>query len=232
MNSRKRTAKLAGVLYLLMGVAASITFSTIPTWSTKGADAATMASRIAASQLAYRIGVLSELAAEVLSVFAVLILYELFEGVNKRHAVVMVALSLVSVPMGFANLLVGMAPLVFLSGSGYLSVFDNSQLHALALGFLDLRGYGIRAQMALFGLVLLPLGLLVFRSGFIPRIIGILLILSCFPYLIASVGSFLFPAQAEFLSRAPALAVGEFAIILWLLIRGARAEPSREPVVP
>ena len=224
MNRRKRKARLAGVLYLLMGVAASITFSAIPTWSMKSTDAGAMARNIVAAQLTYRIGVLSEVAAEILSVFAVLILYELFEGVNRRHAVLMVALSLVSVPMGFANLLAGMAPLVLLSGAGYLSAFDNGQLNALALAFLDLRGYGIRVQMALFGLVLLPFGVLVVRSGFIPRVIGVLLILSCFPYLVASVGSFLFPAYAELLSRAPALAIGEFAIILWLLIKGVEVE--------
>jgi Domain of unknown function (DUF4386) len=226
----KQKARLAGVLYLLMGVAASVTFSTIPTWTMKGTNAAAMASKLAMSPLSYRIGVLSEVAAEVLSVFAVLVLYELFEVVNKRYAVLMLMLSIVSVPMGFANLLVGMAPLVLLSGAEYLSVFDKNQLDALALGFLELRGYGIRVQMALFGLVLVPFGLLVFRSGFIPRIVGILLILSCFPYLVASVGSFLFPAYANTLSRAPALAIGEFAIILWLLIKGARTGPSQASV--
>jgi len=230
MDLRKRKARLAGVLYLLMGVAAGVTFSTIPTWTMRDTNAAAIASWLAASPLLYRIGVLSEVAAEVLSVVAVLTLYELFEVVNRRYAILMVTLSIVSVPMGFANLLVGMAPLVLLSGAEYLSVFDKNQLNALALGFLELRGYGIRAQMALFGLVLVPLGLLVLRSGFIPRIIGILLILSCFPYLVASVGSFLFPTYAEILSRAPALAIGEFAIILWLLIKGARPGPSQLPI--
>src|SRR4030095_11513953 len=172
MNLRKREARLAGALYLLMGVAAAVTFSTIPTWTMKGTNAAAMARRLSLSPLSYRIGVLSEVVAEVLSVMAVLVLYELFEAVNKRHAGLMVMLSIVSVPMGFANLVIGMAPLVLLSGAEYLSAFDKSQLNALALGFLDLRGYGIRAQMVLFGLVLVPFGLPVYRSGFIPRIIG------------------------------------------------------------
>jgi len=228
MNSRKHEARVAGVLYLLMSVAAVVSFNNVPTWTMVGGDAAATANKIAASQLPYRIGVLSDLAAQILFIFLVLALYQLLKGVNKRHATLMVALVLVQVPMAFANMLLGIAPLVLLSGADYLSVFDKRQLDALAMGFLSLRGYGIRANMALWGLWLLPFGLLVFRSGFVPRILGVLLIVGCFAYLAVSVTSLLFPAYARILSQLLVLAVGEILITLWLLIKGVRTEPLED----
>ena len=137
----------------------------------------------------------------------------------------MVALVLVQVPMAFANTLLGIAPLVLLSGADYLSVFDRAQLEGLVMVFLNLRGYGIKAVMAFWGLWLLPFGLLVFRSGFIPRILGVLLMIGCFAHLVVSVTSLLFPAYERTVSRLTALAVGELAITLWLLIKGVRTEP-------
>lgn len=228
MHSRKHEARVAGVLYLLMAVAAVVSLNNVPSWSMVGGDAAANANRIAGSQLLYRIGIVSDLAAQILFVFLVLALYQLLKGVNQRHAVLMVALVLVQVPMAFANMLVGIAPLILLSGADYLSVFDKRQLDALAMGFVSLRSYGISAVMALWGLWLLPFGLLVFRSGFIPRILGVLLIVGCFAYLAVSVTSLLFPAYARIVSQLKILAVGELLIILWLVTAGARSETLEE----
>lgn len=149
MDSRKHEARVAGVLYLLMAVVAVISLTNVPSWVMVGGDAAATADRIVSSPLLYRIGVVSDLAAQVLFVFLVLSLYRLLEGVSKRHAVLMVALVLVQVPMAFANMLVAIAPLILLSGADYLSAFDKPQLDALAMGFVNLRGYGISAVMAL-----------------------------------------------------------------------------------
>ena len=225
MNSRKHEARVAGVLYLLMAVTAVVSLNNVPSWSMVGGEAAATANKIAASQLLYRIGVVSDLAAQILFVLLVLALYQLLKGVNNRHAVLMVALVLVQVPMAFANMLLGIAPLILLSGADYLSVFDKAQLDALAMGFLNLRGYGIKAVMALWGLWLLPFGLLVYRSGFIPRILGVLLMVGCFAYLVVSVTSLLFPAYERIVAPLTVLAVGELLITLWLLTKGARTEP-------
>jgi hypothetical protein len=222
LTARKRDARVAGLLYLLMAVAGVVSFSILPTANLVGGDSAAIIEKIASSQLLYRIGVLTDLAAQILSVFAVMALYQLLNGVNKRQAVLLVALSLVSTSMSFVNMLLGIGPLVLLSGADYLTAFDKRQLDALAMGFLSLRGYGLGAQMALFGLVLLPFGFLVFRSGFIPRILGVLLIVGCFPYLAVSVASVLFPAYARMVSRSLVLAVGEILIILWLLLIGVQ----------
>lgn len=137
----------------------------------------------------------------------------------------MVALVLAQVPMAFANSLCGFAPLVLLNGADYWSAFDKPQLDAMIMGFLGLANYGEHAVMALWGLWLLPLGLLVFRSGFIPRILGVFLIIGCFGWLGISVTALLFPAYARIADKFTVLAIGEILIILWLVIRGVRTVP-------
>jgi Domain of unknown function (DUF4386) len=224
MNSTKKTARLAGFLYLLMAVAATFSLN-IPKGFIVPGDAAATANRIASSELFYRFCVVSDLAAQILFVFLVLVLYQLLKGVNKRQAALMVALVLVQVPMAFANMLVGMVPLVLLNGSDYWSVFDKHQMDALTMGSLSLRSYGVNAVWAFCGLWLLPLGLLIIRSGFIPRILGVILIVGCFADLTISVTSLLFPAYEHIVTKLTILGVGELLIILWLLIKGARVQP-------
>jgi hypothetical protein len=208
-----------------MGVASVVSFTNVPTWTMVGGDAAAIATEIARSQLSYRIGVLCDVVGQLLSVFTILALYRLLKGVNEIHAAVMLALGLIGVPMSFANLLMGMAPLVLLSGADYLSAFDKSQLDALAVSFLSVRGYGVRASMVLWGLLLVPFGLLVFRSGFIPRFLGVILIVGCFGHSTVGVTSLLFPAYAGVVSPLQALSVGELLMIAWLLIKGVRTQP-------
>ena len=224
MSSLKREARIAGALYLVMAAIAVVSLGNVPSWVMTGGDAAATADRITAAPMLYRLGILSDLAAQILFVFLVLSLSRLLEGVNKRLAELMVALVLVQVPMAFANMLLSMAPLVLLSGDQYLTVFDQPQLDALATGCLNLRGHGVRAVMALWGLWLVPFGLLVFRSGFLPRILGVILVAGCAGYLAVSVISLLVPAWASAVFPLTGLAVGEVLIILWLLIRGVRKE--------
>jgi Domain of unknown function (DUF4386) len=224
MNSRKHEARVAGVLYLLMGVTAAFGLN-IPSGFIVRGDAAATAAKIASSQLLYRLCVVCDLASQVLFVFLVLALYQLLKEVNIRLAALMVALVLVQVPMGFASMLFGIAPLVLSNGADYWSAFDKHQLDALTMGFLNLRGYSVDAVTALWGLWLLPFGLLVFRSGFIPRFLGVFLIIGCVADLAISVTSLLFPAYGSTVHKLMFLGVGELLIILWLLIKGARTDP-------
>ena len=224
MNSRKREARIAGVLYLLLGVTAALEMS-LPSVFVVHGDAAATVGKIASSQLLYRLYAVSGLVSQILFVFLVMALHQLLKGVNRRQAALMVALVLVQVPMAFANTLCGLAPLVLSNGADYWSAFDRHQLDAMAMGFLSLQSYGTSAVMALWGLWLLPFGVLVFRSGFIPRILGIFLIIGCFGWLAISVTSLLFPAYSRFANQLTILAVGELSILLWLLIKGARTGP-------
>lgn len=224
MNSRKREARIAGVLYLLLGATSALEMS-IPSVFIVHGDAAATVREIASSQLRYRLHVVSGLVSQILFVFLVLALYQLLKGVSRRRASLMVALVLVQVPMAFANTLCALAPLVLSNGADYWSAFDKRQLDAMTMGFLSLQSYGTSAVMALWGLWLLPFGILVFRSGFIPRILGVFLIIGCFGWLGISVTNLLFPAYARTANQFTVLAIGEILIILWLVVMGAWTTP-------
>jgi hypothetical protein len=137
----------------------------------------------------------------------------------------MVALVIVAVPIAFLNMLNNLAALIMLSGAEFLSAFNPAQLQALAMTFLNLHEQGIVLVEMFWGLWLFPFGVLVFKSGFIPRVLGVLLMIACVAYLTDSFTSLLLPRYKDFVSSltaAPA-GLGEFAIMLWLLIKGVRA---------
>jgi hypothetical protein len=225
VTTRKHQGRVAGVLYLLLAVTSTVGLSIPGSFTIRG-DAAATAAKLASHEMFYRLCIVSEVASQVLFVFLVLALFRLLRGVNERLAVLMVTLVLVQVPMTFATTLVAMAPLIALHGPAYWSAFDKHQMDAATMGFLRLREIGISAVTALWGLWLLPFGLLVFRSGFIPRFLGVVLIVGCCADLSVSAVSLLFPAFEQAIQPLRALGVGEILIIVWLLIKGARTEPE------
>lgn len=230
MTSRKQIARLAGVLYLVMGLAGAFSIAFIPRVFVVRGDAAATASNIASSPLLYRFGIVADLVNQVGFILLVVVLYELFKDVNRRHARLMVAFVLVQVAMSSAILITQIAPLVLLSGADYLSVFDKKQLDAATLGALTLRGRAIIALGVYMGLWLLPLGALVYRSGFIPRVIGVLLIVAGGAYVVSTVTFFLLPDYFRFTSlfMTLAAAAGELSIVGWLLIKGVKANNPTE----
>lgn len=229
MDSTKRKARVAGLLYLLL-FPAVLDLIYVPRTLIVRDDAAATAANITAHGTLFRLGIVSGLFSAVAFIFLALALYRLLKGVNENHAALMVILALVSVPISFANELNNLAVLTLLSGADFLSVFRPEQLHALVMLSLRLHGYGSTVNSIFWGLWLFPFGLLVYRSGFIPRLLGFWLILNCFGYLASSFTTLLLPQYEEAVSWAvmPAL-VGELAIVLWLLIVGARAKPLEVP---
>jgi hypothetical protein len=151
--------------------------------------------------------------------------------VNKPLASLMVTLFAISIPISCLNVLNNIAALILVRGADFLSVFTKPQLDALAMVFLRLHSSGLLVAQIFWGLWLFPFGILVYRSGFIPRILGVLLILNGFAYPIQSFTSFLLPQYAGVVSRItfPVL-FGEAAIILWFLIRGVRDQPLVEAI--
>lgn len=231
MNSRQQTARLAGALYVAWaGLAAAVSLTYFPSAFIVRGDAAATANRIVSSPLLYRFAVVSDLIAGVLSIYMVLTLYELLKDVDRWQARLMVALVFVQVPMAFAIMLTQIAPLVLLNGADHWSAFDKHQLDALALGFLTLRAQGLGALSAYWGLWLLPLGVLVYRSGFLPRILGVFLIVAGSAYVVSTVTYFFLPAYYRLvflMVTAPAAALGEIGFTGWLLINGAREDAAR-----
>jgi hypothetical protein len=187
-------------------------------------DAAATAANISAGELIYRLCTLAGVFNSIMFIFLVLSLSNLFKDVDRKQARLMVALVVVSVAIGLVNLINEIAPLILLSGADYLSVFSKPQLEALALGFLRLRGSGLGIASAFWGLWLLPFGILVIKSGFIPKLIGVLLIVGCFGYLAQSLTTIVFPAYVRtvFNATLPLVAPGELSMIIWLLVKGAK----------
>ncbi len=230
MNSTKKQARHAGLLYFLVGITAPIGLVIVPNALIVSGDAAATADRIRTSEWLLRVGIASELVHQVIGIFLVLALYRLFKTVDEKNAALMVILSLAGVPIMFLNVVNEIAALILVRGAPFLSVFDTSQLDALAYLFLRLHTQGINVAAIFWGLWLFPFALLVIRSRFIPPFLGILMMLAGVAYLASSFTSVLLPQHATFVDQiAMILAFGELPIMFWLLIWGAKAQPSDTP---
>ena len=229
MSSTKKTARIVGLLYLVNGVTGFFSIIYVPSRLIVSGNAAATANNILASERLFRLGIVSELICAAEFVLVLWVLYRLFGGVNKTYASLMVILGLLQIPIMFMNTLNEIAALAFLHGADFLSLFDQAQRQALAMQFLNLHGEGFVVVGIFWGLWLFPFGILVFRSGFLPRILGVLLIAACFGYLAQSLTSLLLPSYENVVYRFAGVAVtlGEPAILLWLLIRGAKDQPLK-----
>jgi hypothetical protein len=220
----RKTARAAGLWYLIMAIIGAFCMLYIPNKIIVAGNAEATVNNILAHEMLFRFGILASIMSYIPFIITALYLYRLLKEVNLRYAQLMVALVLASVPILFVSVANNLAPLVLLSGSGYLSVFSTSQLHALVMFFLDLDKQCTFIAEIFWGLWLIPFGLLVFKSKFIPKIFGILLIINGISYLIDSFISLQFPAYIDIVRKfttAPFI-VGELSILLWLLIAGVR----------
>jgi hypothetical protein len=231
MNAIKANARLAGALYVAMGVTAWFSLMYVPHAIIVRGDAAATARNIMASEFLFRLGIVSELLSQTIFLFLALTFYSLFKEVDRNQARTMVALVLVAVAIEFVNCLNLVAPLVLLSGAEYLAAFPKTQLDALALSFLRLRASGVSIVSVFWGLWLIPLGLLVMKSRFMPRALGILLMLAGLGYAGGSLLGVLYPAGASryfSIVTQPLAALGELTTVAWLIFKGAHA-PSSAP---
>lgn len=227
MHPTDRTARVAGVLYLLMGVPAAFSLMYVPNRLVIQGNPGATANNVTGSEALFRLGMVAELAAAVFLLLLALALHRLLNHVDRNHARLMVGLVLVSVAVSFVNVLNSIAALTLFRGADYLASLARPQREALGMLFLALHRQGIGVAGIFWGLWLLPFGVLVMRSGFLPRLLGILLIVNCAGYVAASLTTLLLPRYAPVVSRAvmPTL-LGELWVMLWLLIKGARVRPS------
>jgi hypothetical protein len=191
-------------------------------------NAAATASNIAASEMLFRLGIAGELIGQAGFIFVALALYDLLKGVNRRHAALMLGLIVVSVPIAFVNELNSIAALALVRGADvratdFLSVFEKPQRDALALLFLNLHHYGFVVAEMFWGLWLFPLALLVYKSRFLPRFLGVWLALAGVAWIALSLTGLLLPQyQGKVNTYSQPAFFGEIAFMLWLLIKGAR----------
>lgn len=222
MDARQAAARKAGVVYFLFMLVAIYSEYGLPR-AVVPLDAAATASNITNAELTYRFGILTGFATHVIFLFLVVLLYKLLAEVDKANAMLMVVLVSVGVAVALANMLNRFAPLQLLSGDAYLSAFSKAQLDVLALGSQRIRSAGSVIPLTFWGLWLFPFGLLVMRSGFLPRILGILLLVAGGAYLVTGITSILVPeVRTSLLRYMMPLYMGEVPIIFWLLIKGAK----------
>ena len=191
-------------------------------------DAAATAQKIMASEWQFRIGFMSDLLSAVLFLLTAWALYVLLKPVNKNLALLFLLLNLGGVAIQCFSDLNLYASLLLLSGADYLKVFQADQLQALAMLFLYLYKNGFVIAQLFYGAWLFPLGYLVFKSGFLPRILGIVLMIHCVAWLMTFLQTFLFPGyEAITYLSYPLGFIAEFGLTLWLLIMGVKdQEPT------
>ena len=232
MDPNKSLARRAGLLYLLAGLPAPFAYFYVPGALLVEGDALATADRVRASEGLLRAGIIAELLGVTLVIFAVLAFYQLFKRVEPRTSVVMAVLMLVSVPISYVNALNHIAPLVLLKSPAITAVLDPGQVAAQVTLFLRLHGHGLVIAQIFWGLWLAPFGLLIMRSGFIPRWLAFPLFIAGTGYVVSSLGMLLLPPSLRWVAQyAQILGVGEMPIVVWLLIWGARS-PSSAGSVP
>jgi hypothetical protein len=223
MSSARNPGRFAGLLYVLISIVGFFAIGYVPGKIIVHGDAAATANNIAAHETLFRFGIASELVGQAGFIFVALALYDLFKGVNRRHASLMVVLIVVSIPIAFLNELNSFAALVLVRGADLLSVFDKPQRETMAMLFLNLHGRGFVICEMFWGLWLFPLALLIYKSRFLPRFLGVWLALAGFAWVILSLTSTLLPEYQDTVNRylQPAI-IGEIVFMLWLLIMGAK----------
>ena len=222
MSSTRNLGRFAGLLYVLTGIPGFFAIEYVPSKVIVHGNAAATANNIATSEMLFRLGIAGQLICQAGFIFVAFALYHLLQGVNRRHASLMVILIVVAVPIAFLNELNSIAALVLVRGADFLSIFEKPQRDALAMLFLNLHFYGFVVAEIFSGLWLLPLGLLVYRSRFLPRFMGVWLAIGGFAWVILSLTGVLSPQYYDkvFTYTQPAV-IGEIAFMLWLVIKGA-----------
>lgn len=225
MNSINRNARIAGVLYLVIAVLAIFIHFYVPAELFVPGDATTTANNILASEGLLRMSIGSELVLLLSEIALSVILYQLLRPVNKTLSLVAAVSRVTMTIIHAVNLLNQFFILLLLSGAGYLSMFEPNQVHALVMLFLDAYSYGFDIGIVFLALHAFLLGYLIFKSGYLPKVLGILFMLAAFGYLIDSFSLILltnYETTPTFI--AIIIGVAEVAFPLWLLIKGVNVK--------
>jgi hypothetical protein len=222
MDSEKRLARIAGSLYLVVAILGGFAELYVRSRTVVPGDAAATADNIRGSATLFRLGFASDLVQATFFLFTAMALYLLLRHVNELVARAMVVIVAVAVGIICLNLLNQYEALQVAAGGGS---------DALAGMFADMHASGYLIAQIFFGLWLLPLGYLIYRSGYVPKVIGVLLAVGCLGYLADTFVQFLAPGIAESVEPfvvAPA-AIGELSLVVWLLVKGVRVVERRAP---
>lgn len=222
MTPMGNPGRFAGLLYVLTSIVGFFAMGYVPAKLIAHGNTAATVNNIAAHEMLFRFGIAGQLISQAAFIFVAFALYKLLAGVNRRLASLMVILIVVSVPIAFVNELNSLAALI--RGADFLSIIEKPQRDAFAMLFLNLHGRGLVIAELFWGLWLFPLGLLVYRSRFLPRFLGVWLGLAGAAWvIILSLASVVLPQyQSEVYTYTQPAVFGEIAFMLWLLIRAAK----------
>ena len=224
-KSIQRIARMAGVLYLIITFLSIPVHFLIPAQLIVAGDAAATANNIMASEGLFRMGIGAELVLLLSEIVLSVLLYVLFRPVNKTLSLVAAVSRLAMTTIHGVNLLTHFIVLLLLSGASYLTVFAPDQLQALVMVFLDAYNYGFTIGIVFLFLHALTLGYLIFKSGYFPKILGVLFIIVSAGYLIDSFSHVLITGYSKGpVYLALPIALAEIAFPLWLLIKGVNTE--------
>ncbi len=217
--------RIAGVLYLVITIAAIIGHVYVPSQLLVPGDATATANNILAAEPLFRIGIGSEFVVLLSEIVLSIMLYILFKPVSKTLSLVAAVFRLAMTTIHAINLLNSFLVLSLLNGTGYASAFNADQMHALVQLFLDAHHYGFTIGIVFFAPHVFMLGYLIFRSGYFPKILGVLFILAACGYLIDSTALLFVPSYGTTPAiLALPIAIAEIAFPLWLLIKGVNIE--------
>ena len=226
MSPINKTARLAGFFYLMFLVT-FIFASAVRSKLFAYGDATVTAQNILSSDGLFRLGFVSEILSAVFFLLSAWALYTLLKPVNKNLALLFVFLNLGGVAVECVSLLNQFAALLLLSGADYLKVFQVEQLQSLSLIFLNLYKNGLMIAQIFYGVWLFPLGYLVFKSGFLPRILGLVMMIHCVGWLLTFLQFFLFPSFTGITYLTYPLGfISEAGLTLWLLIMGVKDQKT------
>jgi Domain of unknown function (DUF4386) len=224
MNPLKKTARIAGAIYLSMVVVAPFSMIYVPSKLFVRGDAAATATNVLAHETMFDLAIVGGLIAHLIFICLAFALYRLLSDVNKTWAQLMVGLVLVSAAVGLYNTVNHLAAFNLFKGGQFLDAIDQTQRNALGMFFIRLHWQGDLVNEIFWGAWLFPFGLLVYRSGFLPRFIGGWLILNCFAWIVLCFIGLFTPGRYDgaFTFLQPFM-FGELAIMLYLLIKGVKA---------
>ena len=218
-------ARLAGLVYVIVILTGIFSLGYVPAKLTVWDNAAQTFQNISSSKQLFRVGIASSMLCYIAFLVLPFILYIILHQTNTAHAKLMVLFAVVSVPISFINLQNKFSVLALVEGADYLKIYSPQQLQAQLMAYLESNGSGNLLAQLFWGLWLYPFGFLVYRSGFMPKILGVLLMLGCAGYVISTFGETIIPnfskcVISKFITLPATL--GEMGIALWLLIFGIK----------
>lgn len=226
MSTLKGDARRAGLIYLVMSVLGAPTLIYLPRLIVAG-DAAATAHNVLSNESTYRLLLGGALAGWALYMVLGWALYDLFDSVDTSQARLLRIFVVASAIVGVIDVALLAAPLVALKSTALAAAFPRPQVEALALTLFGIRSMELHANEAFWGFWLIPFGVLVIKSRYIPRIIGVLLLIASVGYIIMSFAYIAVPSLLDVANKVGGVLIqGELTVILWLVIMGAKEPPA------